>query len=98
MKLKPLIYSISVAVLAAVATAQESLPPEVAAARTRYETDREAAIKPVRQRYVLQLESLKKSAMVRNDLKTINENLESLSGHPFQAIYESFVKAKGIKL
>lgn len=36
--------------------------------------------------------------IVRNDTKTINENLASLNAHPFKSIYESFIKAKGVSL
>lgn len=36
--------------------------------------------------------------LARNDISTIKENIKSLDGHPFKAIYESFVKAKGINL
>lgn len=50
--------------------AQETLPPEVATARTRFEADLEASAKPVRQRYVSQLEAFKRSATLRNDLKS----------------------------
>ena len=51
-------------------SAQDVLPAEVAAARTRYEADLDASAKPIRQRYVSQLEAFKRSAMLRNDLKT----------------------------
>lgn len=36
--------------------------------------------------------------LIRNDIETLKENLNSLDKHPFKAIYESFVKAKGITL
>jgi hypothetical protein len=52
--------------------AQEKLPPEIAALRSRYEVDLEGAAKPVRDRYVGQLETARRTAALRNDLKTAN--------------------------
>lgn len=36
--------------------------------------------------------------IVRNDLKTIKDNLHALNGNLLEPIYESFLKAKGVKL
>ena len=49
------------------ALAQEApIPPELAAARTLFQSESEAALKPVRDRYLLQLQTLKKSATPQN--------------------------------
>ncbi|MBL7543070.1 MAG: DUF2520 domain-containing protein [Bdellovibrionaceae bacterium] len=36
--------------------------------------------------------------IVRNDIKTIKDNLVALDGHRLKPVYESFLKAKGISL
>lgn len=36
--------------------------------------------------------------IVRNDIKTINDNLNALNGNSLKTIYEAFLKAKGVNL
>jgi hypothetical protein len=69
---KILIQILLATVLTLPGFAQEKLPPEIAALRSRYEADLENAAKPVRDRYVGQLETAKRTATLRNDLKTAN--------------------------
>ena len=64
---------ITLAVLSLVATlAADDLPSDIQSARARYDSDVEAATKPLRERYLWTLENAKKSAISRNDTKAAN--------------------------
>ena len=70
MKQTASIICILVGLLAGNTSADEAaLPADVLANRARYEVEMAAALKPIRQRYIAQLESAKKAATSRGDLK-----------------------------
>ncbi len=71
------------AVLLAVANIQASPPPEVAAARTRYDAAVKAAAAPVRSRYLDDLQQLKNRAMAQKNLPlavAVDAEIAAVSG------------------
>ena len=64
-----------------VASAVDTPPPELVAAHTRYDTAVTTAIKPIRERYVLELQQLKSRAMSLKQLDlavAIDEEIKTL--------------------
>jgi hypothetical protein len=55
--------------LALILAAVSGMADDLAVARKKFEADTDAAIKPVRERYIAQLEGMKKTAMTKKDLE-----------------------------